>query len=1485
MTSVWSDCTMPAHRAWDRAACRAGLSSAHWYTIMPVPSTTESHRQGHSMAQPHDNRTGAASNPSLDERLHRYLPPELAGDAAELQRRNVQVFVHLAAARYTIATYLPRLLTQHLLEDRLESPWLRWIDGSLLFADLSGSTALAERLGALGREGLELVTAFLNDIFEIMIQVVREYGGDLVSFGGDALLVFFGDDRHPRTAARAALALQDALHGYVREVPGIGAFPMHLHVGVESGRVAFVSVGATHARFYGVLGDTVQSVAAAESHAEPGEVVAGPRAWDTLFAFADGHEVAPGFMRIGRLRAPRRPHEPLPDEPAPTETPEAAIPRLLDDLDQISPYIPPALLSRIVLDPERPQIEADLRPVTVLFAQVAGLGRVAEALPAGKAAWAVQQYVVAMQLAIEQYGGVVNKLDVAEEGIKLVAIFGAPTAYEDHAERAARAALEMQQQIGNVELRIENELTDSDFSILHAQFSIRQRIGLNLGAVFAGNVGSAVRKEYTVMGDAVNVAARVMSKAAWGEVWCSALAAQAIAARMHYEDRGQMTLKGKAEPLQLFRLLGERDAGAAAIVADEGPLIGRASELTWLREQLHAACGGAGRAVRIAGDAGVGKTRLTTELLAEAAAHDVRVIPAACFSYTAGIPYAAWGEWLKSLCGMAAGDSEALRERKLAARLAELGAGQEEWLPLLGDLARLDVPENRLTRGLDPQMRQTRRFELLEQLLLRAAQDRPLLVLFEDLHWADPISLDLWRRVSGALSGHPVLLLGIHRQTPALEQSGDNALVLTLKELSAQQSGDLALALVGDTELPPMFVQKLVERSGGNPLFMGELLRAIQSKLQIAHFRLQGEQQESSQSTIYNLQSAIEELPDSLSGLLLARIDRLDEPSRGVLRIASVIGQRIPFGILHSIQQADQHVLMRQLARLEDQQMTLLERSQPEPVHAFRHALIQEVAYQSMLYARRRELHGRIGEYLERRHAGDLDDYYGLLAHHYRLSDRRDKAAEYLLKAGHAARDVYANEEAMQYYGWALEMLAGQPDPRTAEARDALGDVYATIGRYDDALAQHAAILADPSVAPDIARRAHRKRGSVLEKQGQYDAALIELDQAMAIVESGAPGLSPLAVPLISADIALVRKRRGEYDLAIAACEQGLRALQSDERGRNDELIEARLHSELGGIYGWRGDYPRAQEHFERSLRARAAIDDLPGIIFSHNNLGYLWQLQSEYERALEHYRVAEELARKINLRYMLVFAANNAAYALISLGSYIEAEARCLEALALSQDMKDQQNIAQIRNTLGFILYLRGDYDQALESYREALQINQQLESAYQEANTLMNIAVTLNAQRQFDTAIGLARQAFDRAEALHASRLKVEALNALAEAALGRGELSDAQGYAQEAANLSADIGSKHDQGIAHRLLGQIASASEIPSAAEFDASIALFEAMKDRFELARTWAAYGLALMDTGDKIAARAYLKRAENTFNSIGANGELRRLAPNAERST
>jgi class 3 adenylate cyclase/tetratricopeptide (TPR) repeat protein len=1430
--------------------------------------------------------------PLADERLRRYLPADLfdaigAQDAVGQRGRAVEAFVHLRAARYAISTYLPRALLRAALDEQTAPPWLQQLEGALLFADLSGSTALAERLGILGREGTELVTDALNAIFATMAAVVERFGGDLVAFGGDALLVLFEGPNHTHVAAAAALALQEQMRGYVRSVPGMGSFPMKLHIGVESGPVGLLSAGGLDELHHTVLGETVNGVATAEDLAGPGEVVLGPRAWSQLQSLATGESVGGQFVRLRAIEALTS------HKTASFALPvnlHNQVPHLLEDLERISPYLPAPLLRRILAAPERPQVEADLRPASMVFAQVVGLEALAEQLPAPLAARAITVYVEHMQTAAARFGGVVNKLDVAAEGVKLLAIFGAPAAYEDHAERATRAALAMQAALPDINREIEQlvqrdegremrgEKTPSSL-VPRPSSLLRQRIGVNLGTAFAGNVGTVARKEYTVMGDAVNVAARVMGAAAWGEVWCSEAVARTVELRLLCEPRGRMALKGKSARVMLYRIAGERDATNAVLATyrDMGLLVGRTDECAWLRERLHAALASNGRAVRVVGDAGIGKSHLVSDLVAEAVAAGARVVAAACFSYTAGIPYAAWAEWLKALCGIISGDDDAARVRKLTDRLAALGSGMDEWLPLLGDLVRLDVPDNRLTRGLDPQLRQERRDALLEELLLRAADEEPLVTLFEDFQWADPISLDLWRRVTRSLAGRTALLVGVHRPYPALDAEPDAAEVLDLHELPAAES-DALIQSLGAPVLPPDVRRQLIARAAGNPLFLAELVRAVTSELGT----------KTTLSSTLNPQRAtfsLDQLPDSLHGLLLARADRLDESSRALLRVASVIGQRIPFGVLQSIHTVDRQALLRQLSRLDAETITVLERPEPpERVHAFRHAMMQEVVYQSMLYARRRELHGRIGTYLEQRHAADLDDYVGLIAHHYRLSDQRDKAATYLLRAGNAARAIFANDEAEQYYRWALDALAGSDDPRVWDVHDGLGEVYATVGRYEDALAQHAAVITAPGVAPDAARRAHRKRGSVLEKQGEYGRALEELDRAMAIATSGVPGIAPIAIPVTSADIGLVLRRRGEYDAAIGVCERGLAALRTEGRAREDELIEARLHSELGAIFGMRGDYPRARHHFARSLHTRELVDDLPGMVASHNNLGYLAQLEGAYEQAIDHYRVAEELARKIGLRYMLMIAALNASYAIASLGRYAEAEARCREALLIARELSAQQTISQIQNTLGIIFYRTGAYEQALAAYDEALAINRTLGSVHEEANALMHRAQVLVALGQTASAREAAAQALEQATALQAQTLRLEALNVMAEIALAAGEIPEAARHAEEAVALGDAIGSDDDAAIAQRSLGQARALLGEPFIPHFEAAVARFLAGKEPFEVGRTLAAYGAALLTAGERAAGAAYLKQARDTFMAIGAAGELRRLAPLLERS-
>ncbi|MGQ9927346.1 MAG: tetratricopeptide repeat protein [Chloroflexaceae bacterium] len=1453
------------------------------------------------MRQLPDHSPPAAEVDPLAALLTRHLGPGPAAvvlGPAPRRRQWQAICAHLLAARNAIATYLPRRLLARELAADSAPPWIEWVEGALLFADVSGSTALAERLGALGREGAEIVTETLNGYFATMMRVIGGAGGDVLGFGGDALLALFEGPHATLVATSAALDLLRELAGFEREVSGVGRFPLTMHIGVEAGLIALVGAGQARSRRYSAMGAPVSAVARAEACAGPGEVVLGPRARAALADVVEGEFLDAGFARVRALRvAP-----PAVVPPAPLHLDEAASPSpdpialLAAQVERCGAYLPVELVTRIIADPQRPRVEADLRPVTVLFAQLAGLERLIEGRAATEAAAAVNAVVGPLQVAVERFGGFVNKLDLADEGIRLMAVFGAPLALEDHAERAARAAMLMQASLPSV-----------------AQ-SLRFRAGLNTGNVFAGNVGSSERKEYTVMGDAVNVAARVMAGAAWEQICCSSATAALITHALICADPRQIAVKGKREPLEVLRVLGEREHPLEPVYAD-APLIGRDHELAWLREHWIAAAS-SGRVARVSGEAGIGKSRLVAALAAEARAAGARVFSVRCLAYNSATPYAPWGELLRALCAISAGDAPSARARKLADTLDAAGIASGDWLSLMADLARVQVEESSIIRSLDPQQRQTRRFAIMAELLRAVARrsrpaalpGAPVVVIFDNLHWADQVSLDLWQYVATHLSDAPVLLLGLHRGSLAWgdSPSADTAATLELGPLTTGASAALLEALTRPRPLAPHLRERLVDRAAGNPLFLEELLRAVSEH-----------------------PDAADALPDSLSGLLLSRIDRLDETSRTILRVAAVVGQRFPASVVESVHPLEHETLICQLVLLDQAEITATEREHPERIHLFRHALLHEVAYQSLLYARRRELHRRIGEHLETRYASELAQVrtsYGndqrrhlvsisrngsllsrgiqasgapifLLAHHFRLSDAPGRAVPYLLLAGHIARDNYANDQAVQYYRWTLDILNHAPgDPRVWEAREALGDVLCILGRYDEAQREYALLLgrAAPDRAftvdlpPAVAAEVLRSWGEALEKQGRYVEALDRLREAEAICRARINAVSPLLLAAVCADMGQVLRRLGDFDAALDICRTGLTLIRNDRYSAEDERIEADLQTLMGSLFAMRGDYEQARYHFTSALAAHEAIDDLYGCARMHNNLGYLAQLQSDYARAVGHYSEAERLASKVQSKYTLSSVLLNAAYAYVCLSRYEEALGACRDALALCQEMGDQLGVAQAADTLGMTVYQQGDYAAAAASYRQALAIYYEQGNPFQEGNTLALLAQVTLAQGEPAAARALAEEALAIARRVDAPQHEVEALTVLAEVALSAATeravgcdrarlLDEARGYASAAANLAARLGSRLDYGIARRLQGQIAAARGEPFAGHFLAALETLQAIDSAFERACVEARYGEALAAAGDPSAAE-YRKRATETFSMIGANGELRRLA-------
>jgi len=518
-------------------------------------------------------------------RLKPYLPPRQLDDLppAPLWRKDdlVRTHDHLARLLDVVITYLPRQLVQAELALADVPPvGGAFLDGALLFADISGFTAMSERLSTLGQEGAEQITALVNRYFGAMLDVLFAHGGDLFKFGGDALLAFFPDQvGGSASALQAAWAMQEAMAAFHQVETSLGTFPLQMKIGLHAGPIFAARVGSADEREFIVTGPAVNATARAEEVASAGQILVSPtvyaqvqdRDWVAAVEGPAGHYLV---ERVGTRPSPVPPSAPLraADLCRPGDEPGDTLRRTLDALERLVPYLPPGLLRRLVPDPGRHETSGEHRLVAVLFANFLGASELVTRLGRDRTdeiAQALNRYFVTMHQAVSRYGGVVNKVDLYDQGDKLMALFGAPVAHEDDAERAVRAALEMQAAVEGI-----GERPGS----LKEGWLLSQRIGVSTGMVFAGHVGAATRREYTVMGDEVNLAARLMSAAAEGEILLASYVQRKVSPFFEVADRGEVSLKGKSKPVPTYTIVGRRaqPEPVRGIRGLRSPLVGRA---------------------------------------------------------------------------------------------------------------------------------------------------------------------------------------------------------------------------------------------------------------------------------------------------------------------------------------------------------------------------------------------------------------------------------------------------------------------------------------------------------------------------------------------------------------------------------------------------------------------------------------------------------------------------------------------------------------------------------------------------------------------------------------------------------------------------------------------------------------------------------------------------------------------------------------------
>lgn len=938
-----------------------------------------------------------------------------------------------------------------------------------------------------------------------------------------------------------------------------------------------------------------------------------------------------------------------------------------------------------------------------------------------------------MAQAVARFDGFVEKF----VGDAVMAVFGAPRAHEDDPARAVDAALDMLQGIDELSHRWASRLSRP----------VTLHIGVHTGAVVAGSLGTGAGGTYAVTGDTVNTASRLLNAAEPGTVLVSAATQALTRHRFDFAAPSELTLRGKSQPLQVFRVMGVRSDSANASprgLSDLGlaaPMVGRDAQLNQLLIAFDAMQDGRAQVVTVVGEAGAGKSRLLAEFFSRLeeqrrdALASTGVRRAACSSM--GEPtYGSFGALFRDAYQLDQSDSLATAQHKLQEGLRGLGADASEADAITRVLQYLLGLQSQQPADIEPEQLQRQISLAARALLERRLAQQPLMIVLDDVHWADAASLSLLSDAIDQLADRPLMLLLSQRPdaraTRATRAQHTQVQIDSLGAADTRVLLDQLLGTAGDAAMAPVR-DLVVARAGGNPLFVEEIVRGLAGAGQL--------QRDGAERWQFDAGTAAPDVPATLYGLLLSRIDRLGQEDRRVLQEAAVLGSAFDKTLLQRIASAQPSVIDAALDRLAAAE--LLRADADSSAWRFTHALLHEVAYQNLLLARRIELHGRAGQALEEElkptnPTSEASDPQALrtprrlaeleaLGHHWSLSHDKLRGARYLLAAGDWARSVYANDDAMRHYQRALctvqeeaSSVGGESKAARCAQLDAserLADLQGLAGRRDEALSHYAAIrqaLGAQGREPVREARVLRKIGDLHWEAGERDRAATCFNEGLAAL--GEEGDAIERAHLFQ-ELGRLAFRAGDNAAAMAWAHRALEEVAptdtdtDTERTRAATIVRAEASNTLGVALARLGRTEEAVQHIEHSVAQAEAQDLLQAACRSYTNLGVLYATLDP-QRSIETCLRGLQTARKVgDLAFQSRLYAN-LAVAYCALTNQCEAEGieAAQAAVQLDRRLGLVDHLAVPLIVLGQIHQCHGDHERAFAAYQEALALAEQV-------------------------------------------------------------------------------------------------------------------------------------------------------------------------------
>jgi class 3 adenylate cyclase/tetratricopeptide (TPR) repeat protein len=935
----------------------------------------------------------------------------------------------------------------------------------------------------------------------------------------------------------------------------------------------------------------------------------------------------------------------------------------------------------------------EYKPVTVLCGVLADGPTLAVRL--GPERWyrLLQSWLALVQAVVQEYEGTL--LPGTGEG--MTALFGAPAAQEDHARRAVLAALALRERV-----QTHPALT------VHGS-AVTVRMGLHSGLVVAGDVGAAPHPRYTAVGEAPHVALQLQQHAAPGTICLSAATYALVQAEVRVEACRALAAESPGEPRRVYTVhgLAQRLAGVSGQgMRHRSRFVGRERELALLHERLAHAAQGHGHVIGIGGEPGMGKSRLLAEFHHSLAGQPVRYREGHCFPYSSTTPYLPVCALLRQGCDITEADGQEVITAKVRRYLEDAQLIPEDGAPLLLQLLDIPVHETLLARY-SPQDRKARTFALLRHLMWHDCQEHPLVMVVENLHWADATSEEWLTALVEHLPGAAILLLVTHRpgyHPPWLGHSG--ATQIALPQLLPEDSRALIRSVLHTTSLPEPLVQGIVTQAAGNPFFLEELTWAAME---------------------HPTAPAVPGIPDTIHAVLAARIDRLPPEEKRLLQTAAVIGHAVPVPLLRAIAEVPEEAVHRGLAHLQAAEFLYETRLFPKIEYTFKHALTQEVAYGNLLVERRRVLHALIVQALEALAGDRLAGEVERLAHHALRGEVWDKVLAYCRKAGEKALARSAHREAVGYYEQALgalQHLPEQPDTReqAIDLRLALHSALRPFGDFGriQASLREAEVLAE-------ALNDQRRLGQVLLLLSSHFRIMAAYNQSVDAAQ-GALALATASGEVVLQALAnqylgFTYHAQGDYRRAIDCLGRAVANPEGAQRGERFgqlNLPAVLSRAFLVVCYAELGMFAEATILGEEGLRIAEAAAHPASLMFASWGIGLLSLRQGDLPRALARLERAAGICQDANLPFWFprMAATLGAAYALA--GRVADAVSLLTQGMEQAVAMGTGVFQALCHLSLGEAHMLAGRLEEAQTLAEHALALTRERQERGQQASTL---------------------------------------------------------------------------------------------------------------------------------------------------------------------